>query len=102
MPCRGKMVVQTSQCDDMKRQSAGWEMEIQFSQFVPGLSSTLGAVLQNPWDVAVDGQPGRACRAQTQRGSCSLLAQCEVVKAEFLCLCDEWCQVCASYQQPET
>lgn len=32
-------------------------MEIQFSQFVPGLSSTLGAVLQNPRDVAAHRQP---------------------------------------------
>lgn len=43
MPCRGRMTVQTSFPDVITRegQSTGWEMEMQFSQFVSGLSSTL-------------------------------------------------------------
>lgn len=65
-------------------------MEIQFSQSVPGLSSTLGAVLQGPWMW----QPGRACRAQTQGGSCS---PCHGGEGGFLRLWDEWCQVSAFF-----
>lgn len=76
MPCGVRMVMQTSRCDDM-RTTKHWVRN--GNPVLPVCSWTvfhLGAVLQNPWDVAAQGSLAEPARLRL-RGSCFPLTQCD-------------------------